>query len=320
MGRVVEALRSRWVRRGFVLLALAAAVWAVASQWEEVSSAAVRLGPATLAASLAVSVVFVVMTMLSWRVVLADMGSHLPLRSAAALFFVSQVAKYLPGGVWNILAAAEMGADHAIPRRRSVSVMAVSLLVSVVTGSALALAAIAVAPGEDAAAYGWVGWAFPAFLVLLAPPVLNRVLGLALRLTRRPPLEKPVSARGVALAALWSVLSWLTAGVQVSLLAVPLGMDLTAATYALAAGGYALAWTVGFLVLVVPAGVGIREAVLGAVLTTQLGTGAVVLVVLLSRVLLTGADLLLGAVGLLLARGGAVPVADPEETGSAAQP
>lgn len=302
MARVVAALRSPWVRRGFVFLALAAAVWAVAGQWAEVREAAVRLGAGTLVLALLVGLVFVMLTMLSWRAVLTDMGSHLPVRSAASLFFVSQVAKYLPGGVWNILAAAEMGADHAIPRRRSVSVMAVSLLVSVVTGSALALAAIAIAPGEEAAAYGWVGWTLPAFLVLLAPPVLNRVLALALRIVRRPPLEKPVSTSGVAMSAGWSILSWLTAGGLVSLLAVPLGMEPGLATYAIAAGGYALAWTVGFLVLVVPAGVGIREAVLAAVLATELTTGAVVLVVLLSRVLLTAADLLLGGAGVLLAR------------------
>nr|WP_281274841.1 lysylphosphatidylglycerol synthase domain-containing protein [Georgenia muralis] len=317
MARVVAVLRSPWVRRGFVVLALAAAVWAVAVQWTEVREAAVRLGVGTLVVALLVGLVFVVLTMLSWRAVLTDMGSRLPVRSAASLFFVSQVAKYLPGGVWNILAAAEMGADHAIPRRRSISVMAVSLLVSVVTGSALALAAIAIAPGEGAATYGWIGWTFPVFLLLLAPPVLNQVLSLALRAVRRPPLEKPVSASGVAMSAGWSLLSWLTAGALVSLLAVPLGMEPGLATYAIAAGGYALAWTVGFLVLVVPAGVGVREAVLAAVLATQLTTGAVVLVVLLSRVLLTAADLILGAVGLLLARRGVV---NTEETGSTAQP
>jgi glycosyltransferase 2 family protein len=294
MGRVLAVLRSPWVRRGFVLAAVAAAVWAVASQWEQVREAIASLPLGTVLLGLLASIVYVVLTMLSWRAVLKDLGSGLPLRNAARLFFVSQVAKYLPGGVWNIVAAAEMGADQAIPRRRSVSGMVVALLVSIVTGLLLAVVAIAFAPGAAVASYGWVAWTFPLFLLLLAPPVLNRLLALALRLTRRPPLEQPLSVRGVVVSSAWALAGWIVAGMQVWLIATALGMDTGIETLAQAVGAYALAWTVGFLVVVVPAGVGVREAVLGAMLAGLLDGGAVVVTVLLSRLLLTAADLLLG--------------------------
>lgn len=302
MGRLLGFLRSRGVRTAFVLVALAAAVWAVVSQWDAVRAAVAQVDAGSLAAALGLSVAYVVLTMLSWRAVLTDLGSPLPVRPASTVFFVSQVGKYLPGGVWNVLAAAEMGADHQIPRRRSVSVMLVSILVSIVTGLALAVAGVALGPGEVGARYGWVAWALPLFLLALLPPVLNRVLNLVLRLTRRPPLEHPMTARGIAVASVWALLAWVLAGAQVWLLASALGMDASTATFALAVAGYALAWTVGFLVVVVPAGVGVREAVLGAVLAGQLTTGSVVVVVLLSRVVLTLADLLLGLVGAALAR------------------
>jgi len=294
MGAVLGALRSPWVRRVFVALALAAAVWAVASQWEQVRGAVASLPLGTVVLALVVSLVYVVLTMLSWRAVLADLGSPLPVRVAARVFFVSQVGKYLPGGVWNIVAAAEMGVDHAISRRRSVSGMLVALLVSIVTGLLLAVVAIAFAPRAAVESYGWVAWSFPVFLVLLAPPVLNRLLGHALRLTRRPPLEQPLSARGVVASSAWALAGWVAAGVQVWLIATALGMEGGLGTLAQAVGAYALAWTVGFLVVVVPAGVGVREAVLGAMLAGLLDGGAVVVTVLLSRVLLTAADLLLG--------------------------
>lgn len=302
MGRLLELLRSRAVRTIFVVLALGAAVWAVASQWHDVREALGSIPGGILAATLGLSVVYVFCTMLSWRAVLHDLGSPLSVRASSTLFFVSQVGKYLPGGVWNILAAAEMGADHQIPRRRSVSVMAVSILVSIVTALALAAGAVALAPAGVTDRYGWVVWALPLFLVLLVPPVLNRLLNLALHLTRRPQLEHPLTARGIAAASGWALLSWFLAGFQVWLLATAVGMEPTPATYALAVGGYALAWTVGFLIIVVPAGVGAREAVLGAMLLGQLGAGSVVVVVLLSRVLLTLADLLLGLAGAVLAR------------------
>ncbi|WP_413451013.1 lysylphosphatidylglycerol synthase domain-containing protein [Georgenia phoenicis] len=302
MSRILSALRSRWARALFLTAALAFGVWAVSSQWDDVSSALASLSPGAIALALLVSLVYVVLTMLSWRAVLTDLGSPLAVKDASRVFFVSQVGKYLPGGVWNIVAAAEMGADHKIPRRRSVSVMVVSILVSIVTGLLLAVLAVVLGPEEIREQYGWVAWTLPVFVVVLAPPVLNRLLGLALRLVRRPPLEQPLTLGGVARSAGWALAGWVVAGVQVWLIATWLGMEATLATAALSVGGYALAWIVGFLAIVVPAGVGVREAVLGALLAGQLGAGAVVVTVLLARVVLTAADLLLGVAAMAVVR------------------
>jgi uncharacterized membrane protein YbhN (UPF0104 family) len=290
----VRLLRAPATRVVFLVLALAAAAWAVMSRWEEVRRAVQALSPGTLALALALGLVYVAVTMLSWRAVLTDLGSQLPVSAAGRLFFVSQIGKYLPGGIWNVLAAAEMGVDHEIPRRRSVAVMIVSLLVSIVTGLALAVGAVAVAPRDLVGSYGWVVWALPLFVASLLPPVLNRFLDLALRLTRRPPLEHPLTARGIAASGVWALLSWLIAGALVWIVATAVGMAATTGTFALAVGGYALAWTVGFLVVVAPAGVGVREAVLAAVLAGRLDAAGVVVTVLLARIILTVADVVLG--------------------------
>jgi uncharacterized membrane protein YbhN (UPF0104 family) len=79
-------------------------------------------------------------------------------------------------------------------------------------------------------------------------------------------------------------------------------MPPTARGLALAVGGYALAWVVGFLVVVVPAGAGARELVLVAVLAGTLPHAAVLLVVLVSRVLVTLVDLLFAGLGMLVVR------------------
>lgn len=302
MKKVLSALRSTPVRVGFLVIALAAAVYAVVKEWDSIVAAAAGMSPWPLVGSLAASLVYVFLTMLAWRALLADMGTRLPLRPSFSIFFVSQLGKYLPGGVWNILAAAEMGADHEIPRRRSVSVMIVTVIVSTVTGLGLAVATMPFAPDAVSSSYGWTVFALPVFVIVLVPPVLNRILAVALRVTGRPPLEHAVSWRGIGVCVAWTVLSWLLAGVQVWFLAVGLGMPASPATLALSVGGYAMAWTVGFLVIVVPAGAGIREAALAIVLAGSLSRGGVVAAVLISRVVLTVADFAMGGVGLLLAR------------------
>ena len=61
-----------------------------------------------------------------------------------------------------------------------------------------------------------------------------------------------------------------------------------------------LAWTAGFLAVVAPAGAGVREVALGAVLAGAVGPGALVVVVLAVRLTTTIADVVLG-VGASLA-------------------
>jgi hypothetical protein len=298
----MAVLSSRWLRVGFLVLALVLAVVAVVVRREAVAQALGQIGPGAVLGAVGLGVLWVVLTLLAWRAVLTDLGSPLPLRAAAPVFLVSQLGKYVPGGVWNVVAAAELGAEHKVPRRRSLSAMAVSVLVAIVTGLLVAVVAVSLAPAPVRVSYGWVLWVTPALVVVLVPPVLNRVLALALRIARRPALEHELSARGLGACVAWSLAGWVVAGAQVSLLAVAAGMEPNGQTLALASGGYALAWVVGFLVVVVPAGLGAREVVLGAVLAGQLSPGGVIAVVLLSRVALTVADVLLGLLGLAVAR------------------
>ena len=199
-----------------------------------------------------------------------------------------------------MVAAAELGADHEVPRRRSVAVMLVSLLVSCATGALLAV--VGLLASTAATALWWVALALPVFLVVLAPPMLGRLVDLALRLTKRPALEQRPTWRGIGAGVAWQLVAWLFAGLQVYLLAAPVGLPGGMLGFLLATGGYALAWTVGFLAIVVPAGVGVREVVLGATLGGAVATGGAVMVVLLSRVLLTVVDLAAGLGALLAGR------------------
>lgn len=302
MKKALALVRSPITRWVFLGVALATAVYAVWANWAELTVAATELSPLTIAESAAVSVLYVWLTLLSWRTLLADLGSPLPIRAATALFGVSQIGKYIPGGVWNIVAAAELGADHQIPRRRSVTAMTVAVLVSLVSGAAVGCAAFALAPAEILGTWRWLLWCTPLLVVLLIPPVLNRVISWVFRIARRDPLEHPLTTRGLAVAVGWAAAAWIVAGLQVWLLATALGMEMSAQSLALAIGGYALAWIVGFLVIFVPAGAGAREGVLLLVLGGTLGSGAVLMVVLVSRALLTIVDLALAAIGATIGR------------------
>ncbi|WP_169925931.1 lysylphosphatidylglycerol synthase domain-containing protein [Serinibacter salmoneus] len=300
MAAATRAARSRGVRASFLALALATAVWAIAAQWDGVIAGLREVTPAVLALAFTLGVAYVWVTMAAWRVVLLALGAPVPNTVTRTIFFVSQVAKYLPGGVWNIVAAAEMGADHEISRRRSVSAMAISLLLTVITGLMLACAVVLWGPSELRERYGWIVVLLPLLLLTLSPWALNRVLAVVGQGSEGPAMR--VRLGTVITAGLLTILSWTLAGSQLYLLATSMGLQADAPNYLLCLGGYALAWVVGFLFIVAPAGVGVREAALGLVLAGALPEGAIVAVVLLSRVLLTLADLGLGGWAGLAAR------------------
>jgi uncharacterized membrane protein YbhN (UPF0104 family) len=299
----LAVLRSPWVRWGFLAIALGLAAWYVVGNREPLIQAAADLSGTEVVLVVVLGVLYVWCTLLAWRAVLADLGSPLSLRRAVAVFGISQLGKYVPGGVWNVVAAAEVGAGHSVPRSRSAASMLVAVAVSVASGAAVGAVALPFVSAGALGPWSWVVWAAPAVVVVLAPPVLNRLIGLAVRVARRGALEHPMTWGGLGRAAAWSVAGWLVAGLQLWVLCTGLGLPATALTFALATGGWALAWTAGFLFVVAPAGAGVREVVLAAVLAGALPGPAAALAVLVSRVVLTLVDLAFAGAGLLLARG-----------------
>lgn len=290
----------RW---GFLTVAVGLALWALVSRWSEVVQALGRLDLGLVTAAAAVTAVQLMVTGMVWRALLADLGSPLPLPLAARVFFVGQIGKYVPGSLWPVVMQAELARDHGVPRRRTASATLVMLLLGAATALMVALVSAPFVPQVGHGRYTWLLLLVVPLVVALHPRLLGPVLDRLLGVLGGEPLEHPPSATGTAIATGWALASWLGAGLQVWLLGGALGAPLTWRTLALAVAGYAFAWAAGLLVVVAPAGVGAREVVLIAVFGPVLGdAGAVLVLVLASRVLFTLADLT--AAGLAWAAGG----------------
>ena len=236
---------------------------------------------------------------LVWRALLADLGTRLPARAALHVFFLGQLGKYVPGSVFAVAAQMELGRDHGAPRSRVGTAGVLFLGVLVACGLLTAAVVLPLTSPRALQAYGWVLVLLPVGLVALAPPVLTRLVGLLLRVLRREPLERPLSARGVGAAVGWALVMWAAYGVHLWLLVRPQG-DVGGRDLLLATGAYALAWTAGLLFVVAPAGAGVREVALVAALAPVLDRPAALAVAVLSRVLMTLGDLVWAGAAALL--------------------
>lgn len=302
LARAQVLLGSMVARVCFLAAAVGLGGYAVADEWSQVRAGFGDLGAGVVAGSLGMVLLGLFTSMLVWRSLLTAAGSRVPLAPAARIFFVGQVGKYLPGAVWPVLAQMQLGQAQRIPRRRSATVAVITMLASLAAGLLVAaIAFVASLTGSATAGYGWAFLAVPVLLVCLHPRVLNPVLDRLLRLVRRPVQEVPLTGRAVMVAMLWGLLSWTFFGLSVWLLAVRLGAP-EGRAFLLATGGFAFAWCAGFLVLLAPAGAGVREVVLVASLSPVLGTGKATALALVSRLLTTVGDLLMATLAGWLGR------------------
>ncbi len=267
---------------------LAFAVTFVAPHWADIVASLRRMSWPALAGSLGFALAGLVAAELSWRRVLAGLGSPLPHLAAGRVYFLSQLGKYVPGSIWPVVAQAELSRAYGVPRSRAAAAAVAQLLVGVVTGAVVAGVALSTTSSGALRTYWWLALVAVAGAAALVPPVFDRVLAATLRLLRRGPAA-PLGARALAATAGWELVMWAAFGAHLWLLALGIGTRHPGLPL-LATGAYALAWLVGLLVVVLPAGAGAREAALVLALAPALGRVDALALALVSRAVMLAAD------------------------------
>jgi glycosyltransferase 2 family protein len=286
-------LASRMVRYGFVVLVVGYGAYAVSKQWTDIHHAVGRIGLPMSLAALVFVLAALFTSMLSWRALLTGLGSPLRVPVAARIFFVGQLGKYLPGSVWPVLAQMEIATAHKVPRHRTAGASVLTMLVSLLTGLIIAIIALPLSGGSTP--YEWAFIAAPFLLACLYPKVLNWGFSRLLRLAKRPPLDHPLGGRAIAISLAWSSVSWICYGFQIWVLAIRVGAPAGKAL-PLAIGAFAFAWCAGFLVVLAPAGAGVREVIMVAILGPVVGTAPATAIALVSRAVTAVADLVVAGV------------------------
>lgn len=294
-GRILTAVK--W---SAAALAVALLVVGVVQQWDAIVRDVAALSVGTVATGLVATFVALVANMASWRAMTAATGTRLPVSAAASVFFVGQLGKYLPGGVWSIAAQAELGRAHGLPRATSAVAALASMLVSMVTAALVGIVGLLVGAPDGLATFWWLALVAAVGLVTVAPPVLARLIVLAMRLLRRPPQVVALTWSGTLASVGWSAAMWLAYGVQATTVLRAFGAH-GPSVPPLATGAYAVAWLVGFLVVVAPAGLGAREGVLVLLLGPVAGVPGALALAVVSRAMMTLGDVVLAAVGAALA-------------------
>jgi hypothetical protein len=211
---------------------------------------------------------------------------------AAKIWFTANLARFLPGGVWQFASLAVMAGRYRVSATAATATVLLEQIVLLVTG----LGVVAVLTPVVLRS-GWWLWALVSALVLgagllLLPRVTRRIPGLAAVWSQLRP-------RQLIEFAVVLMIPWFVYGTAFQLLATGLLGDV-AGTWGFYVAAFTGSYLAGVIAVFAPAGLLVREAALIGVLTPVIGGGDAAILAIASRVWLTALEVLTGLVVIAL--------------------
>lgn len=235
-----------------------------------------------------------------WGEMMRRTGYPIGHLAGARVFLASHLGRYLPGKMWSVLGAGIFGKQEGVPAAACALSMTVFLIIYYMLGSLAALLVIwqlSELHLWSAVIVGVLGIATLVFLGTRWFPLLLHWIG---RKAKRNladvqlPSPSVLVLVGVGLAAVWAVTGW--ALVQMTRGVLPPGSPPMSFIDGL--GVYAASLVAGFLALFAPAGLGVREAVMTALLQPVYGGAFAAVISIVSRLTITVLELVLSFWGI----------------------
>lgn len=300
------------IRRGFVrslqVAIVAYVLWRagaeLTAQWNAFRARGGTLAPDWPPVLLATLLVLSTYALLAhaWRALVSAAGTPLPFAEAARIWSVSNLGRYVPGKVWSIAAMGVLARRAGLAPVAATAAALLGTLVNIAAGFAVLLAAglgVGSAAVPGAARPARIIGVLAAIGLLLLPWLLPGLVRLAARLLRRDVTVPELPRRTLAWVVVANVVAWIGYGLAFRVLAL--------AFFPGSAGnwlGYLAVFTgsylAGYLALIVPGGLGVREGamVAGLVALGLTGSAEAWVLAFASRLWLTVLELVPGLVFL----------------------
>jgi hypothetical protein len=289
----VNGARRNALRLLLVLVALAPLGYAIYREWPELRISLEGVEWKTFAvAQLLLLAVMGMVGSIPWAS-LHHLGIRFPYQKATGIYFFTQIFKYLPGGIWAFpgrVAVYQLmnvgSAQSVISVFRETTAMflgaAIVGLLGLLQGLSLT-SSLRLAIGIGIAASTVVilliqlpwSWRFLASLKLF--PTSQMVAYREIDPRQRNLAWLPLTVAG-------SVLFWLCFGLPFRQMAMAVFPQVESLSWFEASSIFALAWCAGFVIVFVPAGIGVREGALAFLLNGVMPLGAALSLALLSRI------------------------------------
>jgi hypothetical protein len=200
----------------------------------------------------------------SWRWILIGFGHRLPVAAATRIWAMSELARYMPGVIWQVVGRVYLSRPYGVSASISSASQVLELVIFMLANILVALSGLLGAgirriPTEHRhwiyIAMGFV----PLLLIVIHPKVFYGLLNWLMAKFKKSPVEQALGKRKLAALLAWNVLGLLWESLAIWILSYSI-LGLPPQKWYVLAGAYCIAWTFGFsLGFLSPGGMGVRE-------------------------------------------------------------
>jgi len=269
--------------------------------WHQIPFADLRFNPFYLLLSFFFLLVTFLIFVKAWQTIIRSLEGDISYPFAFWVMAASQTAKYVPGGVWFALGRVYLARSEKLSAEKIGVSVIIETGLTFLVGILLFFLALSLAHPENLVNYLLLIPVFLFFILVLYPPVLERFVNIGLKMIRRPPVLIKMRYGSLLGIAVYFLGLWLAQIVGYFLLInalypVPLGQ------FPALAAIYIISWMAGFIIILAPGGLGVREGTMTLLLSSVVSSALAIGISFLSRVWVTIFEVAIFFTGLIIYR------------------
>lgn len=298
MGIINNSSFKRWYSRILFILVLFAVIYYIFNALNDFTRFNYELNFGYLFLSFIFTVIAYLIQLIIWFFLAHSFGMKFSFLSAAKAWSLSQLGKYVPGKIGLLLIRMDVHSD--VPKSTIAIATGVEFITTMAASCFLVLISIIFIPEIASNLIRWICMSLAfIFLVILYPPILQKLSNLGFRLIRREPLNE-LPSYGFLLKLVGANM----------LIGLPYGLGLFFAFkcfysiswnyFLIITSVYYAASLLGVAAIFAPAGIGVREGIVFLILPALISKPVVIFATLLTRIIITITEIFLASFFFLL--------------------
>ncbi len=234
-----------------------------------------------------------------WHLILMRLDVQLSYKKAVMIWFRTSIMKYLPGRIWNILGMILIAEREGISKTKVLLSGFVNQIFSLVSATAFSILYLHFSSEDYAISLKYLFYLLPALTIFCFPPILKKLIVIFTK--KKGISNNSISINGYSSLVLYFsyVGVWILYGIAflfftLSFVKFPVGKSYVIVSV------FILSHILGFLSMITPGGIGVREGILTYLLNFHFPISIAIVVSISSRLLLIAADALLFGASYLI--------------------
>lgn len=269
------------------------------NNWSQIPFRSLRFNPLLLVLSFVILIPHFICYSKSWQEIMNGLGTPITLAQSTWMIATTQIAKYVPGRVWYLIGRVYVGRKENLDGMNLAVSMVLETCMLLITSLIITLIATIFAGRLHRYQVVVIVLLLVLSIVIMHPALLNWFMNLGLKIIKKPPARVTITYGRIIRLSVYFFGLWIAQILGFYCLVNSL-LPVNIASIFRFSSAYCLSWSAGFLAILTPGGLGVREGVMTVMLSSLLTTPVAVSISFISRVWITLFEIGVFFVGLLM--------------------